>query len=89
MCFEVWKMGFRCLAVEKRARYKPFFIRKIVTVYAVLHNMCLDYNMERPYIEPGPQENIPNLAENNVNNNNLLNDGHITRQNIVNRYFNH
>lgn len=87
-CIGVLKMRFRCLAVENRARYAPAFMGKVVTVCAVLHNMCFEYNMELPHFEPGEQENIPYVAGNNNINNNILNDARVIRQNIVNNYFN-
>lgn len=87
-CIGVLKMRFRCLAVERRARYTPHFMGKVVTVCAVLHNMCLEYNMELPNYDPGQQENIIHNAGNNNVNNNLFNEAIVIRQNILNNYFN-
>ncbi|KAG5863657.1 hypothetical protein JTB14_024337 [Gonioctena quinquepunctata] len=34
------KMRFRCLLKERVARYEPIFVSKMITVCAILHNMC-------------------------------------------------
>lgn len=85
-CIGVLKMRFRCLAVERRARYAPTFMGKIVTACAVMHNMCLEYHMELP--DHIPDDNIPHAAG-IINDNNLLNVANIIRQNLVNDYFNY
>lgn len=88
-CNGVLKMRLRCVAVERKARYAPHFMGKVVTVCATLHNMCMEDNMELPDFVPGQQEDVPRVVGiNDLHNNHLFNEARVIRQNIINNYFN-
>lgn len=85
-CIGLLKMRFRCLSKERVARYPPNFVGQLINTCAVLHNMCLNYNIQL--------EEFNNFY-NDEDNAYILNEQHIhphneaqqIRQNIVNRYF--
>lgn len=89
-CNGLFKMRFRCLMQERRARYDPNFMGKVINCCACLHNICLERNI--PFNEP-PVPFPPAADENmqhdiNVDmNHNMLLAGQQIRQNIVNNYF--
>lgn len=87
-CIGVLKMRFRCLAVERRARYAPDKMGKIILACAILHNMCVNNHLEFPYDEVHAVPEFPRADGHAVvQNNNLLNEARIIRQNIVENYF--
>lgn len=81
-CIGLLKTRFRCLLKERVARYNPAFVGSLVNTCAVLHNMCIDNNIN---FIPEPHDDDINLNPNMQNY--LLNDAQRIRQNIVNRYF--
>lgn len=54
-CFGVLKMRFRCLQRYRTLHFAPDRAGNIVTACAVLHNMCIAYNMPEP-TEGGDEE---------------------------------
>lgn len=86
-CIGLLKMRFRCILQERTARYSPHFVGRLVNACAVLHNMCIIGGV--PF--ENANENVDNEVDmNNFNNHfnyNVLNEGRMVRQNIVNRYF--
>lgn len=85
-CIGLLKMRFRCLLKERVARYTPHFVGQLFNACAVLHNLCLDYNIGfDEFHNLVNDENNPYVM--NDMNNHLLNQAQEIRQNIVNRYF--
>ncbi|KAJ8940307.1 hypothetical protein NQ314_010754 [Rhamnusium bicolor] len=88
-CIGLLKMRFRSIMQERRARYDPHFMGKIVNCCACLHNICVErnipFNEPQPF-PPAPDENIPQNV-NIDNNHNMFLAGQQIRQNIVNNYF--
>lgn len=83
-CFGLLKSRFRCLMKERSQRYSPETVTGIIKACALLHNMCVEENLEWEEIYDFDEEN----QENQQNRPNVLDqNGLQTRQQIVNRYF--
>ncbi|KAJ8966425.1 hypothetical protein NQ314_003523 [Rhamnusium bicolor] len=84
-CIGFLKARFRCLLKEHVARYNSQFVGSLVNACAVLHNMCIDNNINfiDDYVEPNYGVNINPSIWNNY----LLNEAQRIRNNVVNRYF--
>lgn len=85
-CLRVLKGRFRCLHGERGLRYAPETVEKIVVVCAVLHNMCISFNV--PYLEDeielediGDLEAPPNVKLD------MLKEGRRVRDKVITRYF--
>lgn len=83
----VLKARFRCLLKERVARYAPEFVGNLVNTCCVLHNLCMNYNIE--YQEEGDEADIDreNQENQNVLGNQNNREGEALRRNIVNTYF--
>lgn len=85
-CNGVLKARFRCLNNERGLRYDPNMVGKIITVCAVLHNMCIEYRVD-DNLHFIPEPNEPDLQVLHPVPQDLLNEGRRIRNNIINRYF--
>lgn len=45
-CFGVLKGRFRCLLQSRELHYQPEKAARIINVCAMLHNMCIEYNVD-------------------------------------------
>lgn len=83
-CIGLLKTRFRCILRERTARYNPGFVCEIIKACAVLHNICINENMqiENEFVNEEEPE-IGNIQG-------ILNDHHAgiqARERIVRRYF--
>lgn len=78
------KLVFRCVLGERKLRYSPEMVGKIINACAVLHNLVIRAGVEH---EIDFNENIPDVQNENNVNYPILNEGRQARQQIVNRYF--
>lgn len=73
-CNGVLKMRFRCLLKHRTLHYKPAISCRIINSCVVLHNMCVEYNIQLPENDE-PENNmdfgiIPNEGPCNDDRNN-------------------
>lgn len=54
-CNGLLKMRWRCLLKHRVLHYKPLKASQIITACTVLHNMCVEYNVDLPRDE---EENV-------------------------------
>lgn len=73
-----------CVLGERKLRYSPEMVGKIINACAVLHNLVIRAGVEH---EIDLNENIPDVQNENNVNYPILNEGRQARQQIVNRYF--
>lgn len=90
-CNGLLKNRFRCLLKHRVLHYTPQKSARIVNACAVLHNMCIENNVQEPE-DPMEENNhglfIENLDyEANPQNQDLV-AGRELRQHIINNYFN-
>lgn len=64
-------MRFRCLLKHRVLQYVPDKCSKIINTCVILHNMCVDANVELIYDEVLPQDIDLGLDVQNINYNNL------------------
>lgn len=87
----VLKSRFRCLIKHRALHYLPPKAGKVIYACAVLHNMCLEYNV--PEIENEVEvEDIQNDAENDAEiqievDNNILTSARRIRNNLILQHF--
>ncbi|KAJ8966272.1 hypothetical protein NQ314_003640 [Rhamnusium bicolor] len=66
-CNGLLKGRFRCLIKHRVLHYNPAFSCKIINACAVLHNMCIEYNIPAPDLEDeGIEIDFGMLGENEV-----------------------
>ncbi|XP_064479664.1 putative nuclease HARBI1 [Ornithodoros turicata] len=99
-CFGVLKMRFRCLRRYRTLHFAPDRACNIITGCAVLHNMCIAYNLTDPADDPEPaatenaSDTLP-VTEDETSeadgqssqNNSLTSQAMHVRETIVDRYF--
>ncbi|KAJ8930648.1 hypothetical protein NQ314_016563 [Rhamnusium bicolor] len=81
-CIGVLKNRLRCILHERVLRYSPELVEKIVTVCTVLHNMCINANIEglqNDFVD-NIEDAFPNRHDQNIN-------GDQARLELINRYF--
>lgn len=87
-CNGLLKMRFRCLLKHRVLHYKPNVASKIINACAVLHNMCISYNVPEPNEEL--EFDLLGLFEdenvNNAQNVDLVN-GRRMQQQLIQNYF--
>ncbi|KAJ8913074.1 hypothetical protein NQ315_006575 [Exocentrus adspersus] len=84
-CIGVWKGRFRSILKERVLRYTPEKASNIINATAILHNICINGNLDIDFEIP---EQEP--AEDDVdfdNNRNILREGQLARRNLVQAYF--
>lgn len=87
-CIGVLKNRFRCLLRERVARYSPQFVGKLVNTCAVLHNICIDFNIDIHNLDDYNMLDEEIYDMNYVDMANLrYQEGDLVRRNIVNTYF--
>lgn len=87
-CIGVLKNRFRCLLKDRTLHYGPYKAGLIINACAILHNMCIEYNI------PNPEDNVAvinfgnliNELENGINPD-LAAARHL-QQNIIQNHFN-
>lgn len=87
-CIGVLKGRFLCLS--KILRYSPEKVGHIVNACAILHNICINGNLNIDFELPIPQpeeHHLPNVILIPFPHNLARRDGLIVRQNIINGYF--
>lgn len=84
-CNGVLKTRFRCLLRERTSRYSPDFICKIIKTCVVLHNLCVQANID--ILNEFPNNN--DFEDENVPQDNIVHQhaGIQARQRLVERYF--
>lgn len=85
-CFGVLKQRFRCLLKHRVLHYSHGMTAKIIYVCAILHNMCVERNIELDGEEE--TEDDENSDEDGVvENQNWYNAGRNIRNSLINQYF--
>ncbi|XP_064467859.1 putative nuclease HARBI1 [Ornithodoros turicata] len=91
-CFGVLKMRFRCLHRYRTLHFAPDRACNIITACAVLHTICIDYNLQDPeHEDEGSDPDPPAAPEDEWDD--VENSASLTaqavhrRQQVVNRYF--
>lgn len=73
-CNGVLKARFRCLLKDRVLHYAPTKATKIINACAVLHNMCVNSNIEEPSVEDLDDEQLGII--NPPQHNDSLEEGH-------------
>lgn len=81
----VLKARFRCISQERKLRYDPVTVGKIITSCAVLHNMCIKGGLEMDRFIVIPEEPPEQAGMRYIENN--LNNGFEARRQLIQRYF--
>ena len=92
-CNGVLKMRFRCLLKHRFLHYHPTVCSKIINACALLHNMCIDANIELEEIDYAVNVDEFGIFENNFNiieqmnaNNPDLQAGRQMQRCVINNY---
>ncbi|XP_064483854.1 putative nuclease HARBI1 isoform X1 [Ornithodoros turicata] len=99
-CFGLLKMRFRCLQRYRTLHFAPDRACNIITACAVLHNMCISYNLPEHAEDPEPAATEHDSATVTVTedepseegepisrNDSFISQAMRVRETIVNRYF--
>lgn len=84
-CIGILKMRFRSLLKERTSRYTPQFVTQLIKAGAILHNICIEERI--PLLQNFNHNNIEDEDLFQYQNEEVANEGILTRQRIVNRYF--
>ncbi|KAJ8930286.1 hypothetical protein NQ314_016905 [Rhamnusium bicolor] len=78
----VFKGRFRCISQERKLRYDPVTVGKIITSCAVLHNLCIKGGLQMDINIPAE---LPEHVE--VQHMDDFNNGFDARRQLIARYF--
>jgi hypothetical protein len=82
----ILKSRFRCTLSNRALHYNPIRAAKIIYSCGILHNMAIHYNVDLPHGEYFEDNNEVDVIPGPINQD-WFNQGNITRQQIVNNFF--
>lgn len=86
-CIGLLKNRFRCISRERILKYDPETAGLIINSCVILHNMMLEFNIDEYILFQNYDDDVDDRGDQDIVNEIDMNQGIITRNNIIANYF--